>query len=113
MSSKKKLGREVPPLVVVKWYNMDYKLLSGVVLPEHAWNALVQLAPIFGCRDLGHAVRFAIEQFIEQNAGILVTKDRDWIRKLGELRGQVDLNGTKPDGAGIENVQHFTACTTR
>jgi hypothetical protein len=105
MSSKKKLGQEIPPLANVVWYNMDYKLLNGVVLPNNAWDGLVDLAPIFRCRDLGQTVRFAIEQFLMQNAGILVTKDKGWIGKLAELRAQTDLNGRKPDGAGMENVQ--------
>ncbi|MGD0177063.1 MAG: hypothetical protein ABSC50_09600 [Candidatus Bathyarchaeia archaeon] len=104
MSSKKK-NLEKPPLALVSWYNMNYKLLNGLVLPEYAWNGLTELAPVFGCRDLGHALRFAIEQFLVANAGILVTKDKDWIRKLAELRNMTELNGSKPDSTGIENVR--------
>jgi len=104
LSSKKK-NLEKPPLALVSWYNMNYKLLNGLVLPEYAWNGLTELAPVFGCRDLGHALRFAIEQFLVANAGILVTKDKDWIRKLAELRNMTELNGSKPDSTGIENVR--------
>jgi Arc/MetJ-type ribon-helix-helix transcriptional regulator len=90
----------------IHWFNMDYWLLNGFLLPEVAHTALCELVDLGRFPDLDSAIREGIKIILEENGALLVRHDRKWLPQLADLREVFkDASNVKPDEAGMGNVR--------
>lgn len=102
----KKTRKERDRYSTIHWYNLNYWLLNGFLLPSDAHSALCELINLGRFHDVDAAIREGIRTVIEENSALLVRNDRKWIPRLsGMSEGFKDARREKPDRAGEENVQ--------
>jgi Arc/MetJ-type ribon-helix-helix transcriptional regulator len=90
----------------IAWYNTDYWLLNGFLLPDRAHSALSELIRSGRFHDLDAAIREGIRIVLEENSALLIRNDRKWIPMLSRM-DEIFKNAAfeKPDRAGAEHVK--------
>lgn len=106
MKNKKPNGKK-NHYSAVSWFNGDYWLLNGFLLPELAYSALCELVRSGCFHDLDSAIRMGIKVIIDENTALLVRGNRRWIDQLTHLERDFKENPAiaKPDNAGEENIR--------
>jgi len=90
----------------ISWYNMNYWLLNGFLLPGLGYSALCDLVRAGRFKSLDAAILEGIGAIIEENASLLVRTDSKWMHMLNGLKDvNKDPRHEKPDLAGAENVR--------
>jgi Arc/MetJ-type ribon-helix-helix transcriptional regulator len=90
----------------ISWFNGDYWLMNGFLIPHTAQMALCRLIDSGRFKDVDSAIREGIEIVIQENAPRLIRNDRYWLnglRKIGELCEKAEK--AKPDEAGLGNIR--------
>jgi hypothetical protein len=103
MSDKKKKNQYSS----IAWYNTNYWLLNGFLLPELAYSAISDLILAGRVKGLDAALREAIRNLIAENTAVLVRTNAKWTKLLGEMDEAFKENAAaaKPDNAGAENLR--------
>ena len=102
MSKKKSTRRHS----TVHWYNRDYWLQNGFLLPERAYSALCELINLGRYGSLDEAIRAGIRTVIEENSALLVRSNSKWVNDLSHLDETFkDPSCERPDNAGAENLR--------
>lgn len=90
----------------IHWFNMDYWLLNGLLLPGMAHTALCDLVNSRRFPDVDSAICEGIRIVLEENSPLLIRLDRKWIHMLSDMNEAFkDPRRLKPDEAGEENVR--------
>ena len=106
MKSKKKAQASRGHYGTIHWYNLDYWLLNGLLLPGMAHTALCELVNSRRFPDVDSAICEGIRIVLQENSPLLIRLDRKWIHMLSDMNTAFkDPARAKPDGAGEENVR--------
>lgn len=90
----------------IAWFNMNYWMLNGLLLPSLAYTAICDLVNLGRVSSLDGAIREGLRMVIEENTPLLVRSDRKWIRYLSRMDEAFrETKREKPDNAGAENLR--------
>lgn len=90
----------------IHWFNVDYWMQNGFLLPELGYSALCELVNLGRFESLDTAILEGIRTVLEENTSLLVRSDRKWIRRLNHMDEAFrDPSREKPDEAGAENLR--------